>query len=252
MTTISKGHEMFGTSGDGLSRQPFGVQTSAPGEPAFSGSMGMTIEPDFPYYLRIWRPNNDNVYTKLWYEGWDEPADWQAYSGSNPPYGYVPLWVDEQWVEVPPDEPDGDPSWILIPGYWSQELVEWPGGKPSDTTLTNQTIQISAQIFPMTQYSLLIDGIYACTETSDTEPIPYVKPSLPTGSSYSQQFGMVSPEAGMHTIVPYIPKSLILHVNGTMQRKGIDYVEADPSKGTFTLLFTPDEGDKIIVRYLVS
>jgi hypothetical protein len=224
ITTISKSAGVFQYSNDGLSRLPFAVRSNEPGGPPGS-LLAKVIEPGYSYYLRLWRPDNNNSYSKVWEEaGGDEPSDWQSFGGSNPPY-----------------------AWDIY-----GNLIEWPAGKPTDTTLTNQTITISAQIFTMTQYSLHIDGIYACQETADDVEIPFIKPSLPSGSDYTEHFSSVTSTYGVHTIVPYVPRSLILSVNGIMQRKGVDYVEADPVKGTFTLLFTPDAGDKVTVRYYVA
>ena len=220
--TVGKGHGIFGLTGDGISGQPFGVSTNSGGP--FGDDLAKVVEPGFYYFMRWWRPNGNNSYVKLW-ESWaDEPDEWQAYNGDQPPYIY---------------DLNGDRH-------------DWPAGHPTDEPPGAQGISIAAQVFTMDQYSVIVDGIWACTEVNDTTEIPIQKPQLPHGSSYTEHFASVTAESGVHTIVPYIPGSLILSVNGTMQRKGVDYVEADPTKGTFTLLFTPDTGDKVTVRYLVA
>jgi len=66
-----------------------------------------------------------------------------------------------------------------------------------------------------------------------------------TGCAYYMQVGLAIPDGGDYFHVPdapYVTGSLTVFVNGLAQRIGIDYVETDPTSGTFQYLASPPTG----------
>jgi hypothetical protein len=66
-----------------------------------------------------------------------------------------------------------------------------------------------------------------------------------TGSAYYMEVGICVSDGGDYWHVPdgpYVTGSLTVFINGLAQRVGIDYVEVDPSSGTFQYLSSPPTG----------
>jgi hypothetical protein len=232
--SISKEPSAFGYTGDGLSRQLFGVDAtsdnSGSGEKYTAPNL---VEPDYSYFLRIWRPDSANTYTKIWQEDLEEPTNW-AYSGydsTHPPVATVSgsIYYDEEG-----------------------NVIDWPNGMPSEVPIMGGKISVAAQIFTMYQYSVHVDGIWSCDETSGTDNLPFIKPDFLSGSSYSEDWDMVNPTQTIRTTIPYQAGTTTLWLNGVAQARGFHYSETDPSTGQMTLNFIPDLGDKISVTYVVK
>jgi hypothetical protein len=211
----------FGYTGDGISSPAYGITAQNPGNTGFNTDGAKVIEPDLDYFIRFYRPNDGCTFVKVWETWAPEPADWTA--------------TQQSGVPSTPGGFDGCTDPVATPA--------------------NRTITITGQVFPMQSYTLEIDSIVACPSGGTVDvvsPVPVSTQPAPPGTTNSEIFEPVSPIAGQHTIGPYLPGSLQLWINGLIQRKGVDFDETDPAAGAFTLLFTPDASDKIIVRYIAA
>lgn len=163
----------------------------------------------------------------------------------------------------------GDPAKIKLAGSYADALAGnfiaidgtfatgshtfgWYDYNPSGSV--PQGFSISARKYPYQTYKAQLHFIGSISDSvaDRDEQLPEIATRPPRGVPYFQEKPSIEGN-DRKTRWPYVPGTLMIWVNGTFQRPGLDFEELDPAAGTFRFIgFTPDNNDKIQLWYLVA
>jgi len=144
-------------------------------------------------------------------------------------------------------------TYIDIDGSASTDLhtFSWNNFNPSGSV--PQEFNIRCQKWSYQTYKVNFDHFGSITPglVGRDDLLPPEATQPPPGAPHDEQDSGTT-KSDRNTDYPYVPGTLLIWVNGTFQRPGIDYIEVNPATGAYRLLFTPHQADKITLYYVVA